>query len=465
MLLVCVLPSVTADDHYAAKNGQTPSGAYTSWETAASSIQDAVNAATTNDTVWVGAGRYTIPANATNYAGSNVVFINRPLTLRSSNGVASSTFIDGSGAYRGIAVHYPVHTTNQIIIDGFTISNCFATNIGGGVFMHSSEYVWTGEVRNCVISDNTVGWGTNNGVFLYRTTGSSGGGLGVYHNSCGWGLTITNTVFRHNIALHQGTGLGVGSDGGGLSIRSGSGKIILDNCLIESNEAVTAGGFNMGYGYYEFVNCVFRYNKADVGDSGMSAFYAGGGALEGGRFMMRNCLVYNNFAYRCGGIYIVTASNSIYNSTIVSNRCASGGGGVWMRFVHHGNNAYLRIWNSIIYSNTVPNINVDNPTNQVEERLSLQITNSCFLTNGLAYESYFNLYAPGKGNITNDPKFVNFAGEDFRLQNNSPCFNAGTNQDWMTGAVDVDRQKRLRYGTVDMGAYEVIYDATIYRFR
>lgn len=32
-----------ADPHYVAQGGQTPSGSYTSWDTAASNIQDAIN--------------------------------------------------------------------------------------------------------------------------------------------------------------------------------------------------------------------------------------------------------------------------------------------------------------------------------------------------------------------------------------------------------------------------------------
>ena len=92
------LPCAFAD-YYAAQNGQVPSNPYNSWATAASNIQDAVNAAANHATVWVGAGRYTVPPNATNYVGgSNVVFVNRPLTLRSSNGAPETVIIDGEDA-------------------------------------------------------------------------------------------------------------------------------------------------------------------------------------------------------------------------------------------------------------------------------------------------------------------------------------------------------------------------------
>ena len=51
---------------------------------------------------------------------------------------------------------------------------------------------------------------------------------------------------------------------------------------------------------------------------------------------------------------------------------------------------------------------------------------------------------------------------NYRLSANSPCVNTGTNQFWMTDSCDLDGRTRICYGTVDMGAYERIYDGTIY---
>jgi hypothetical protein len=79
---------------------------------------------------------------------------------------------------------------------------------------------------------------------------------------------------------------------------------------------------------------------------------------------------------------------------------------------------------------------------------------------------YYSLISPTNGIIgaldasntmTNNPGFVNYAANDFRLAPSSPCINKGSNQVWMTGTLDVGGKPRISPvtgGTVDMGAYE-----------
>ncbi|MCG2658916.1 MAG: hypothetical protein L6437_01545, partial [Kiritimatiellae bacterium] len=71
---------------------------------------------------------------------------------------------------------------------------------------------------------------------------------------------------------------------------------------------------------------------------------------------------------------------------------------------------------------------------------------------------------PNQGNITSAPLFVDRPNYNYRLRAGSPCINAGTNQAWMTGAFDLDERMRIRYVTVDMGAYEFIRSGSIYGF-
>lgn len=73
--------------------------------------------------------------------------------------------------------------------------------------------------------------------------------------------------------------------------------------------------------------------------------------------------------------------------------------------------------------------------------------------------------AGSTANTTNNPSFVNYAAGNYRLKSDSPCVNKGANRDWMANAVDLDGRDRIYYDAVDMGAYELIYDGSIYKFR
>ena len=72
---------------------------------------------------------------------------------------------------------------------------------------------------------------------------------------------------------------------------------------------------------------------------------------------------------------------------------------------------------------------------------------------------------PSAGVTTNDPLFADRLTGNYRLNTSSPCINTGTNQDWTTNAVDLDGRIRIRYITVDMGAYEYVYKGTIFMLR
>jgi len=401
-------------DHYVAKNGQAPSGTYTSWDTAASNIQDAVNVAYTNSTVWVGAGRYTLPANPVVYMGTNIVYISKPLVLRSSNGVPDTTIIDGQGVNRGVVMYNGgIGATNYVVIEGFTISNCAATNLGGGIFFRTASY--TGLVRNCIIS--------------YNSTPGGGGGFSTPESWDSCHYIISNCVFRGNTA---GYGGGVNSF---LRAAGRGGQI--SHCLFETNTTTLYGaGLCVATGVFPLDNCVFRGNRAGTSGGGMH--------IRGGTNIARNCLYYNNSSATAGGgiYYEASYGHFLHNCTVVSNRGSSGSGIGFQTAA-----ITLQICNSIVYSNLNGNVNNGLPS----------YTNSC------TYPTNAYVLA-GTGNITSPPAFVNFAGQDFRLSLNSPCLNTGTNLGWTLNATDLDGKQRIRYGRADMGAYELIYDGTIYRF-
>jgi len=61
---------------------------------------------------------------------------------------------------------------------------------------------------------------------------------------------------------------------------------------------------------------------------------------------------------------------------------------------------------------------------------------------------------------------VEIATDNYRLQSDSPCINAGANRDWMEGARDVYGNPRIDNfrRTVDIGAYEHLDQGTLFGF-
>jgi hypothetical protein len=148
----------------------------------------------------------------------------------------------------------------------------------------------------------------------------------------------------------------------------------------------------------------------------------------------------NSAQHRGGGLYWCDAT--LRNNTITRNSAEDYGGGM--------SDCHGAMGNSIVWGNSAPN--------------GPQIYNS-------ATPTYFCIQdwtEGGEGNIVLDPKFVDPDGPDdnpdtwednnYHLQGDSPCIDAGKNADWMIAAVDLDGTPRILFGgssaTVDMGAYE-----------
>ncbi|MGH7941642.1 MAG: choice-of-anchor Q domain-containing protein, partial [Limisphaerales bacterium] len=79
----------------------------------------------------------------------------------------------------------------------------------------------------------------------------------------------------------------------------------------------------------------------------------------------------------------------------------------------------------------------------------------CCLDPGMNYTYSFNFPLC----ISNAPSFVNLTN-DFHLQSNSPCINAGANS-FVASASDLDGNPRVAGGTVDIGAYEYQSPASV----
>ena len=232
--------------------------------------------------------------------------------------------------------------------------------------------------------------------FTVRDGATATGGNGLTQCSGGgvWcastSAVISNCVIRGNVANQSGGGVFRGT---------------VKNSLLLTNSAAACGGGACSSVVYA---CTFVTNSA-----------ANGGGAYGG--LMWNSLLYRNAASsRGGGCYGLTN----YACTVARNTAKTQGGGM----------AYARGENSVVYDNTC--------------KAGANHQNCTFI---------YTCTTPlpgGAGNIVNPPLFVNAAADNYRLQSNSPCINAGTNQDWMAEMTDLDGNPRIINGRVDMGAYE-----------
>ena len=410
---------------YVDVNSTNPVPPYTNWTTAATVIQDAVDAAQTGDEIMVTNGTYAVGGRAVYGTMTNRVAVDKPLTLQSLNG-PEVTLIRGyqvPGTTNENGAVRCVYLTNGATLVGFTLTNGATRGhsppvddvrerYGGGVWCESTNAA----VSNCVLADNSAysyGGGAYNGTLnnciLSRNKAGTGGGA-----SYG---TLNNCTFVSNSAS---------SYGGGAYSAS------LSNCLVTGNRVSLSGGYGGGASKGNLINCTLTSNSAwagggaDVGNKGVlqgctltsnSASYGGGAYLYFGT--LNNCVLRGNSAGDGGGAN--TYYGKLNNCTLTANS-AGRGAGVWRGTLN----------NCIVYYNTdLPDLN----------------TYACTLNYCCAPD------AVGVGNITNAPLFVDQVGGDLHLQTNSPCINAGKNA-YAPAGPDLDGNPRIKGGTVDIGAYE-----------
>jgi hypothetical protein len=105
-----------ATTHYVDAGGTNSVLPYTNWVTAATNIQDAVDAAENGDPVLVNDGIYQDGYRIIEQHETNRVVVTKPLTIQSLNGPLA-TIINGSGIYRCVFL------TNGAFLNGFTLAN------------------------------------------------------------------------------------------------------------------------------------------------------------------------------------------------------------------------------------------------------------------------------------------------------------------------------------------------------
>lgn len=183
-------------------------------------------------------------------------------------------------------------------------------------------------------------------------------------------------------------------------------------------------------------DCLFVGNQTDNDSYGAAICVSDSATI-------RNCLIVcNTNSHNAAGITSYAANSLVENCTIARNVTTSADVAAGVEGDSSGRAITLR--NCIVK---------DNIAKGVETNLSSKIN----LT--VSYTLSEPAFPKGEGNIGGDPKFASPGSiRGLRLLPSSPAVNAGLNQPWMEGAVDLFGNPRINrkdgIGLVDLGCYE-----------
>jgi hypothetical protein len=398
LLALCAFQA-GATDHFVSLSSPNPTAPYSNWDTAATNIQDAIDAANPGDRVIVTNGLYNTGGRMTYPPVTNRVAITKPLVVQSVNGPAV-TIIEGyqvPGITNGDGAMRCVFMTNNTSLIGFTVTHgATSTNSddtswenGGGILCANFT---NSVISNCVIINNSA------------ATEAGGVSLGV----------LNNCVIANNSA---------GLWGGAVSLST------LNYCLVTNNDSGFYGGVLFGQtgagsslrGYPpQTINyCVIAGNSS-VGSAGIASQY-----------IINQCLIIGNQGTGATGA-------RLFNCTVVSNSVGIYGCQALNSIVYYNDSNYPG-YPALLHSCTTPLPSFPGDYPNVYQN----ITNAPLFVD------------PSRGDFhlqPNSPCINSGYNGYLTITNNEYDFPAVYDVTLLTN--DFDGNPRLVGGTVDLGAYE-----------
>jgi hypothetical protein len=199
--------------------GVNPQPPFATWATAATNIQDAIDAASSNDIVLVTNGIYDAGGEVMAGGLTNRVALDKALMVVSLNGFAHTVI---QGAWDSVSTNGPAAVrcawlTNGAVLNGFTLQNGATWNTGDDLALQSGGAVWCAStnalVSNCLLSNNFanyggggIGFGTLNNSLVVLNVATYGGGA--------YNATLNNCTVQNNYTTFAFSGSGGGTYGG-----------------------------------------------------------------------------------------------------------------------------------------------------------------------------------------------------------------------------------------------------------
>jgi len=185
---------------------------FMSWDTAATNIQDAIDAASAGDVVWVTNGVYATGGKVMDGDLTNRVVLDKALTVQSVNGPFVTTIrgsLDPTTSTNGPLALRCAWVTNGASLIGFTLQAGGTRNAGAPTTLQSGGGAWcvsaTAVLANCIIE----GGAAYSGGGVYQGTLVN---CAVLRNQAYGGAGTYSSVLRNcTVALNLGVGTYLGS--------------------------------------------------------------------------------------------------------------------------------------------------------------------------------------------------------------------------------------------------------------
>ena len=235
---------------------------FSSWETAATNIQSALDAATNDyDIIMLADGVYTGTGN------TELDFRGKKLMLRSVGG-PSACIVDGEQSHRGFI--FKTGETSETVLWGVCISNAVSPGNGGGLFCSNASPV----VMNCNFDSNLA---ANHGGGVYAESSS---------------MILSHCEFESNCATN------------GSAVFLCGGSPLVRNCVVMNHTNITSGIFYLRSCTSVVENCLMDHNTSELGAA----------VFDGGTGRIQNCTIADNAGT---GVYGMSNAQLTVRNTIL----------------------------------------------------------------------------------------------------------------------------------------------------